>query len=604
MEFFTQKRVREYIPLNGLNLLQRFSILSFIPILIVVAILGSLVSYFIMNSMIKEASDHSKVHIRIFAEKFLTSEDFDADYPLEEKNFDTALTPILTSLSEYKRIKVYDKNGMVLWSDKKELIDMNFYDSNKELRKALDGKVVAKFGKTKKEENIYEKIFGKTLEVYVPIIKEDGIVGVIEVYRKPTVLLDNINRALILIWSISILGGILIYFSLFWIVKSSYNQQLILEKKIFESKNRLENLIDGMKDGIALTDSNCNILALNKSLAERFNIPIQEAVGEDISKYVFKNSKGDNVPVCNKNRCNKERMKTIDFELYDEKSNKKSYFKLNCFPIMGIGEDGSIKNKKEYQSVVFLQDVTKERELTEELIVSEKLATIGTLFPKISHEIKSPLNALELGLVTMQEKYPNESVVDLLLNSKDNLLRISNDLLAFSRISEERFIVLNLNDVLKRSVKFLRDTTGQIKYHKIVEEYQDVPKIKGIFGQLEQLFINLILNASQAMEYLPLSEQVLTIGSYEEDDIVVAFVKDCGTGIRSEYYDKIFDPFFTTKEEGKGTGLGITIVQEIATRHKSSVSFVSEEGKGSIFFIKFHKADTIKKTEQVIPPAP
>ena len=285
--------------------------------------------------------------------------------------------------------------------------------------------------------------------------------------------------------------------------------------------------------------------------------------------------------------CIKKVASSFDFELEDKITKRISYIKVNCFPLTAGDDDREPGCNRNFHAVIVLREVTKEKELTDDLIRSEKLATIGTLFPKISHEIRSPLNALELGLMTLQEKYPDDNVIDLLTSTKEKLLRIANDLLAFSRVEEEQFTLVNVNSILKSSVKFLKDTTGQIKYHEIIEEYSDVPAIMGIPGRLEQLFVNLIINASHSMENLPLSKQVLQIGSYLESDDIVVFVKDSGTGIKKEDHDKIFDPFFTTKKEGKGTGLGMAIVNEIAKKHHAKISFESEPEIGSTFYITF-----------------
>jgi nitrogen-specific signal transduction histidine kinase len=541
-----------------------------------------------IDSIIKGETIHTRIHTTIFAYKFLTAEDFDVSYPMEEKNFESALMPILYSSPEYKHIKVFDKEGTIIWSDKKEFIGKNFYDSNDDLRKALSGEIVSEFSLFLKEEHAFEKHFGKGLEVYVPIEKNNDIIGVIETYRVPKRLFKDIKMTLITIWTAAILGGLVIYLSLYWLVKSSYTHQLSLEKRIMESKNRLECLIDGLKDGIALLDTECNVLTINKMLAEKFNIPLEDAIGRNIINYIFKGVKTEMAKACGET-CFMNKESTFDFESYDEKSKKKSFINVTFFPLKSPNTEDDTKEGKAYHAVLVLRDVTKERELTDELIRSEKLATIGTLFPKISHEIKSPLNALELGLATMQEKYPTDSVLDLLMSSKDKLLHISNDLLAFSRVREEQFDDINLNDVLQEAVNFLKNTTGQIKYHKVIEEYQeDLPKIKGIFGRLEQLFINLIMNASQAMEDMPLSKQALTVGTYLDGEIAGVYIKDCGMGIREEIYDKIFDPFFTTKLEDKGTGLGMSIAQEIVKNHDANLRFESESGKGTTFFIEFN----------------
>ena len=266
------KPIYEYVPLKSLNILRRFSILAFIPIILIVLLMSIVISHLVIKAEVKSETLQTKALTTILSERFLVKDDFNKETPVEKRNFESALTPILAEHSEYKRIKVYDSEGTVLWSDKKELVNINFYISNKDLRETLKGEVTSRFGTFLKGENIYEKEFGKGLEIYVPVFMDQNIVGAIEVYRVPKNLLKNIKYALFIIWSLAIFGGIFIYLSLYWLVKSSYTHQVSLEQNIRESKQRLEYLIDGLRDGVALIGPDCNILTINKTLAEKFNI--------------------------------------------------------------------------------------------------------------------------------------------------------------------------------------------------------------------------------------------------------------------------------------------------------------------------------------------
>jgi signal transduction histidine kinase len=580
------KPIHQYVPLKELNILKRFSILAFLPIMIVVLALGFILTNMLTNDMISGEVSHTTIQTTLFAKKFLTEDDFNKDMLIEKRNFDSAFLPILKTSDEYKRIKAYDSEGTVLWSDKKELIGINFFKSNEDLRKALSGEIVQKFGQFSKEEHTYEREFKKGLEVYIPIFISGKLVGVIETYRVPLHLFKNIKKTYMAVWILSVLCGGIIYISLYWLVKSSYENQAALEKNLTLSNSRLFHLIDGLRDGVALIDPDCNILTINRTLAESFNVPLKKSIGENVSDLFFKSAQEKMYAACG-DTCIRNLESSFDFVITERETNKKRYFKVKCIPLSSLNEKLSNSDIATHHAVIVLREITREKDLTEELIRSEKLATIGTLFPKISHEIKSPLNALELGLVSIQEKYPNENVLDLLLSAKEKLINIANDLLAFSRVRDEQFTVLNINDVISNAVIFLKDTTGQIKYHKILEDYKGGCYIKGIYGKLEQMFINLIVNASHSMEKKPSSEQVLSIGTYIEGENVIVYVKDTGIGIREEDYDNIFDPFFTTKVEGRGTGLGMAIVKEIAATHKAKITFESDLEKGTTFFIRF-----------------
>ena len=155
----------------------------------------------------------------------------------------------------------------------------------------------------------------------------------------------------------------------------------------------------------------------------------------------------------------------------------------------------------------------------------------------------------------------------------------------YSRAASSPGSRINLNDQLKEAIKISKYS---VKFDdvELLTDYQDVPLISGNAGEIQQVFVNLLNNAVEAME----GNGRLFVTSRYEDGSVVITIRDTGPGIKKEYLNKLFTPFFTTKDPGKGTGLGLNIVHKIITNHRGSISVESEEGKGATFIARFPTA--------------
>ncbi|MEW6378425.1 MAG: response regulator [bacterium] len=233
-------------------------------------------------------------------------------------------------------------------------------------------------------------------------------------------------------------------------------------------------------------------------------------------------------------------------------------------------------------NVIIMRDISEKKKLEQELIQSEKLATLGLLAGKISHEMGNPLFGI-LGYAELLEaKYPKEKYIRLMINQALRLKKMTKDLLTISKPKPPLISSVDINKVLVETLDFLRDVTGQIKYHEIVQEYYpQLPLIQGDEEQLKQVFINLIVNASQAMKNQS-QKNILTVGTgiAEEGKMVMALVQDTGCGIAPADIDRIFDPFYTTKGE-EGTGLGMAVIREIINKHHDRMHIESRIGEGT-----------------------
>ena len=237
----------------------------------------------------------------------------------------------------------------------------------------------------------------------------------------------------------------------------------------------------------------------------------------------------------------------------------------------------------------------KVKERTEELaamqntlVQSQRLASLGKLAAGIAHEINNPLGGIlvlsSLVVEDLKDDDPHRENLQEVIKQTMRCRDIVKGLLQFSRQEEGKTEYVKVNDILNNTLSLIEK---QALFHNIeVVKNLDVelPYILGDNSQLQQVFINVILNAVQAMKEIG----TLTINTSHDkkNDMVVIEISDTGCGIPEESIDRIFDPFFTTKEVGEGTGLGLSIAYGIVTKHHGRMRVKSKLGEGSTFTVK------------------
>jgi signal transduction histidine kinase len=224
--------------------------------------------------------------------------------------------------------------------------------------------------------------------------------------------------------------------------------------------------------------------------------------------------------------------------------------------------------------------------LEEQLRHSDRLATIGQLAAGVAHELNEPIGNI-LGFAQLAGKTPQlpeqaEKDINRIVESSLNARDIVKKLLTFARQAPSRKITFNPNNLIERALPFF---TTRFAHENIQAEFfpdADLPDISADPGQINQVFINLIVNAMQAMP----DGGNLYITTFLQDGWACMSVKDTGTGMSEDVLKQIFVPFFTTKKVGQGTGLGLSLVHGIVTSHGGKTEVKSKPGEGSEFIIK------------------
>lgn len=253
-----------------------------------------------------------------------------------------------------------------------------------------------------------------------------------------------------------------------------------------------------------------------------------------------------------------------------------------------------------------------------QLIHHEKMASLGRLVAGIAHELNNPINFVHGNLPYLRqyvdelkkvieamdqvpeehrkpvEDLKNKLKYDFLVTDLDNIIadlnegaerirHIIKNLRSFSRLDEAELKEASVREGIESTLKILSQYYGKDKI-AVDANFDDLPQILCYPGQLNQVWMNLLGNAAQAMSHL--SEPVLHLSGTLEGDFILVSIKDSGTGIKPEVQSKIFDPFFTTKPVGQGTGLGLSICHSIIERHGGQIWFESQENKGTTFFVR------------------
>lgn len=247
--------------------------------------------------------------------------------------------------------------------------------------------------------------------------------------------------------------------------------------------------------------------------------------------------------------------------------------------------------EKSIGAVLVFRDVTEKRLREDELLNAKKLESIALLTAGIAHEINNPLTNASLNLEILQANFKDDHVetghlrrLEQIEKDVDRASDIASALLHFSRQSDYDFRTVDVNDLIKSSLTLLE---YRLKGVEIQLDLCDVAQVRGDMSRLQQVFINVISNAIEAMQ----QKMVLHISVNRLNGYVEVRFKDSGKGMPREVIGKAFTPFFTTKEVGEGTGLGLAICYGIIKRHQGVIELSSEVGKGTSVLVRLKALD-------------
>jgi signal transduction histidine kinase len=268
-------------------------------------------------------------------------------------------------------------------------------------------------------------------------------------------------------------------------------------------------------------------------------------------------------------------------------------------------------------AVVMVSDVSERRKLQAQLLLADRMSSLGTLSAGVAHEINNPLAYVIASLDLLAARLPELSdsleqepaafVDQQLRRAREGtarVRRIVRDLKSFSRADEETITPTDLRKSLDTAITLV---WNEIKHRaRLVKEYDGLPTVRANEARIGQVFINLLVNAAQAMPEGDIEHNVLrVVGRTDALGNAVVEFHDTGCGIPPEHLDRIFEPFFTTKPIGEGTGLGLAICHGIVSSLGGTLSVQSEVGTGTVFRVVLPVAKAegpaVKSTHRVAP---
>jgi nitrogen-specific signal transduction histidine kinase len=261
-----------------------------------------------------------------------------------------------------------------------------------------------------------------------------------------------------------------------------------------------------------------------------------------------------------------------------------------------LWERVAYEGERPSRELTLLQDVTEQSLLQAQLRLTDRLTSLGTMAAGVAHEINNPLafvlgnlNVVKSTLAPLTD-IPDVDLVDLkdavneAIEGAERVRQIVQSLKAFSRVDENRRVQCDVARVMQASLNMAKN---ELRHRaRIVNDINPVGPVLGNEAKLSQVFLNLLVNAAQAMPDGKSDENTVTVSTRDEGGEVIASVTDTGVGIPPEVLPRIFDPFFSTKKIGEGTGLGLFVSQGIIKEAGGTLTVHSTPGKGTSFEVR------------------
>ncbi|MFQ5737232.1 MAG: ATP-binding protein [Thermodesulfobacteriota bacterium] len=359
-------------------------------------------------------------------------------------------------------------------------------------------------------------------------------------------------------------------------------------KKLFDlvikSKEEWVATFDAIQDLISIYDRDYRILKINKALARKFKSTPEELIGRHCYQLLYHNE----TPSAN---CPHSRTLATGM-IADAEVDDMAFegtFKVTTFPV--FNDKGEV-----WAGVYVARDITQEKMLREQLLHSEKLSSMGKLVAGIAHELNNPLMGI-MGFSQILMDTPGDKKLD---DIKDKLRKIYHEslrtakivqnLLTFARAKKTEREYHSINDIITHTLELREYSLKANNIEVKLDLHRDLPMTMVDLFQLQQVFINIMNNAEDAMVAAN-GKGTLEIKTRKRRNRIDVTFSDNGPGIVRDIIHKVFDPFFTTKDVGKGTGLGLSITHGIVTEHGGTIDIMNRPEGGTAVTISLPIVD-------------
>ena len=377
-----------------------------------------------------------------------------------------------------------------------------------------------------------------------------------------------------------ILYRIFVYFLAFAIVAALVNHlgeelrttgKELREKQLDYEKLEAfhQNVIQSLDSGLITTDQSGRISFLNKT-AYRI-LGIDESAGASMDLDNLLSSLTVSRPI---NAARGEEISRRDETTFKRPDGKVIHLGLSKSPLKDV-------NGFPVGSILIFQDITRIKEMEEQIKRADRMVSIGQMAAGIAHEIRNPLASLTGSIQVLKEETSlgdsNQNLMNIIIRESERLNRLVTDFLLFAQPPKNEFGAIVLNELIDETLQMLRNSPQFNGHISISRVFSYEARVIGDADPLKQVFWNLFVNAAQEME----GGGKLSVKLEREGSYAKLSVSDTGRGIDTQDIGKIFEPFFTTKESG--TGLGLAIVHRIVETHGGQILVDSEVGRGTTF---------------------
>jgi PAS domain S-box-containing protein len=363
------------------------------------------------------------------------------------------------------------------------------------------------------------------------------------------------------------------------------NESEKLTKSLEDLGNFTESIVEIVQDGLITIDDSGKILYFNSAAQDILGYDRKRVIGKNIGTIFGKEDV--------------ERILAGRFRAGEARVGKETTVKKFNGDMISIGTSAAVFSDKDGNiqgHIITFKDLTEIHRMQEEILRMDRLASLGEISSGIAHEIRNPLAAIKTTAQALEEEMepedPKREFLSRIVKEIDRLDTMLRTFFSFAKPKRPMYIRCDIRDVVKEVLLLLGKDITNNKI-EIVEKYApDLPAVHGDFQQLQQVFLNLLLNSVEFME--PGREKKIFITAWGKKDshkkrVLEISLTDTGAGIDDEHINKIFDPFFTTT--AKGTGLGLSITYRIIQRHGGSITVNSKLGQGTTFIINLPTID-------------
>jgi PAS domain S-box-containing protein len=340
-------------------------------------------------------------------------------------------------------------------------------------------------------------------------------------------------------------------------------------------KDFSENIVESLSVGVLSVDLGGSIDSWNSHLYQLIGVSRDGAVGRKLE---------DVLPL---DLCTEIAARAADdhvsgiykFPLRNQ-AGRKLVVNVSIAPLIG-------KTGERLGRLILVDDITQRVGMEEQMMQSEKLTSLGLLAAGVAHEVNTPLavisNYSQMLARQLPPDDPRHKLVDKIVKQTFRASEIVNNLLNFSRTGGGEFAEVDLNSVVEETLSLVSHPLRTARISIIKTLAQELPPVLGSANRLQQVFLNLFLNARDAMP----NGGMLEVRSGANNGSVEIEITDTGVGISHEFVNRIFDPFFTTKGANRGTGLGLSVSYGIIKEHAGKIDVRSTAGKGTSFHLEF-----------------